>query len=41
LGNDELHYVRKWENKDINDLKKLIDATLHYISLEKLKESFE
>ncbi|MCW8966801.1 MAG: DUF4145 domain-containing protein [Candidatus Pacearchaeota archaeon] len=34
LGNDETHYVRKWEDKDISDLKKLIDITVHFISME-------
>jgi hypothetical protein len=29
LGNDETHYVRKWETKDLGDLKKLIDITFH------------
>lgn len=28
LGNDETHYVRKWENKDIQDLKKLVELTM-------------
>ena len=28
LGNDETHYLRKWEGKELNDLKKLIDVTL-------------
>jgi len=32
LGNDETHYVRKWENKDIGDLKKLIHLTCHWIT---------
>lgn len=31
LGNDETHYVRKWENKDINDLKILIRLTTNWI----------
>ncbi len=31
LGNDETHYVRKWENKDILDLKKLIKLTVLWI----------
>ena len=31
LGNDETHYVRKWEDKDISDLKKLINLTVHWI----------
>jgi hypothetical protein len=36
LGNDETHYVRKWEDKDLNDLKKLISLTLHWIEVETL-----
>jgi len=31
LGNDETHYVRKWEDKDINDLKKLVKLTVNWI----------
>jgi len=31
LGNDETHYVRKWEDKDINDLKILIKLTVNWI----------
>ncbi|MDP5273217.1 hypothetical protein [Chengkuizengella axinellae] len=34
LGNDETHYVRKWGNKDINDLKSLIEVTIYWISSE-------
>lgn len=34
LGNDETHYVRKWEDKDINDLVSLIDLTIHWIESE-------
>ena len=41
LGNDETHYLRKWEEKDLSDLKKLIDLTIHWIEMEKLTESFE
>ena len=40
LGNDETHYVRKWEGKNLEDLKKLIDLTLHWIEAEVLTESF-
>ncbi|GAA4448677.1 hypothetical protein GCM10023189_06890 [Nibrella saemangeumensis] len=40
LGNDETHYIRKWEGKNIADLKKLIDLTLHWIEAEVLTESF-
>ena len=41
LGNDETHYVRKWETKNLVDLKKLISLTVHWIEMEKLTESFE
>lgn len=34
LGNDETHYVRKWEDKDIKDLKNLIDLTVFFISMK-------
>jgi len=36
LGNDETHYVRKWEGKDLEDLKRLIALTIHWIEIEKL-----
>jgi hypothetical protein len=31
LGNDETHYVRKWEDKDVTHLKTLIELCLHWI----------
>lgn len=31
LGNDETHYVRLWEDKNIEDLKKLISLCCHWI----------
>jgi hypothetical protein len=34
LGNDETHYVRQWEDKDVQDLKKLIDLTVRWIENE-------
>jgi hypothetical protein len=36
LGNDETHYVRKWEDKDLQDLKKLIELTTHWITMDLL-----
>lgn len=33
LGNDETHYTRKWENKDISDLKSLILMTVNFIDM--------
>jgi hypothetical protein len=38
LGNDETHYERRWVGKDLTDLKKLIDATVHFIVMQKLVE---
>lgn len=34
LGNDETHYVRMWEDKDLRDLKLLLDLTIHWIEME-------
>lgn len=31
LGNDETHYVRKWEDRDINDLKTLIELSCVWV----------
>ena len=31
LGNDETHYTRRWENKDIKDLKLLVRLTVNWI----------
>ena len=41
LGNDETHYVRKWEGKNLTDMKRLIDLTVHWIEMEKLTATFE
>lgn len=34
LGNDETHYVRTWADKDVNNLKQLIDLTIRWIENE-------
>ena len=41
LGNDETHYIRKWEEKDLSDLKKLIDLSLYWVSSEILTRELE
>lgn len=41
IGNDETHYVRKNEDLDIDNLKKFIEAAVHYISYELLSEEAE
>lgn len=40
LGNDEAHYFRKWEDKDIRDLKRLIEATMHFITMELIADKY-
>jgi hypothetical protein len=34
LGNDEVHYYRVWKDKDLEDLKRLIDLTEHWINID-------
>jgi hypothetical protein len=41
LGNDETHYIRRWEDQSLSDLKKLIFLTVHWIEMEELTKSFE
>lgn len=31
LGNDETHFARRWEDRDIDDLKDLIELTLVWL----------
>ncbi|EMJ85530.1 DUF4145 domain-containing protein [Leptospira meyeri] len=40
LGNDETHYTKKWENKDIDDLKILLQLTVKWIEAELLTKSY-
>jgi len=39
LGNDEAHYVRRWEDKDISDLKVLVKLSVHWIEMEILTKN--
>lgn len=36
LGNDETHYARRWEDKDLSDLKRLIELTVRWIQMEEM-----
>jgi hypothetical protein len=36
LGNDQTHYERRWIDLDISHLKSLIDASVHFIEMERL-----
>jgi hypothetical protein len=38
LGNDETHYQRRWLDKDLRDLKMMIDLARHWIEAEHLTE---
>ncbi|WP_421910379.1 hypothetical protein [Marinobacter sp.] len=40
IGNDETHYIRKWGEKDINDLKTLLRLTSAWILNELLTEKY-
>jgi len=39
LGNDHTHYVKKWENKDLSDLKLLIKLSVNWVESEILTET--
>lgn len=41
LGNDETHYIRKYEDKDIKDLKNFINAVVSYINYELISDEAE
>jgi hypothetical protein len=38
LGNDETHYTRRWKNKDLSDLKTMINLVLHWMEAEHLTQ---
>lgn len=40
IGNDETHYIRKWETKDIEDLKRLINMVVLWIDLVEQTERY-
>lgn len=40
LGNDETHYIRRWGNKDLSDLKTLIRLTINWIENESLTQYY-
>jgi hypothetical protein len=40
LGNDETHYLRKWQDKDIGDLKILINLCVNWIDNHRLTQEY-
>ncbi len=41
IGNDEAHYIRKQEDRDVNDMKAFITATVYFISMILITEDAE
>jgi hypothetical protein len=41
IGNDETHYVRKWEDKDLQDLKNLINIVVYWIMMEESTKEYK
>ncbi len=41
IGNDETHYIRKYIDKDVNDLKKFIETTKAFIHYELISDEAE
>lgn len=41
LGNDEVHYMRKWVDKDLFDLKQLIDLVVYWIESSIITENLK
>lgn len=40
LGNDETHYERRWEDRDIDDLKRLVRLTVAWVETELLTAEY-
>lgn len=40
LGNDETHYLRKWEGKELDELRILIELTVKWIEMVELSDKF-
>ncbi len=41
LGNDETHYIRKWIDKDLQDLKILIRLTVNFVESDLLASKYK
>lgn len=41
IGNDEAHYVKIQDNRDINDMKNFIDALVYFISMSLIVDDAE
>ena len=41
IGNDEAHYVKIQDDRDINDMKNFIDALVYFISMSLIVDDAE
>lgn len=41
IGNDETHYIRKQEDRNISDMKRFIDAMVNYVRMSLITEDAE
>lgn len=41
IGNDEAHYIRKQEDRDVQDMKRFISSTVYFISMILITEDAE
>ncbi|MCD7734622.1 MAG: hypothetical protein LUH48_05800 [Clostridiales bacterium] len=41
LGNDEAHYVRKHSDRDVQDMKRFIQATVYFVGMSLIAEDAE
>ncbi len=40
LGNDETHYIRKWDSKDVKDLRTLVHLVVNWIDNSLLTKKY-
>lgn len=38
IGNDQTHYVQRFEDRDVQDMKKFIDACVYWVAMELITE---
>lgn len=41
IGNELTHYYRRWEDKDLQDLRNLLELTVHWIEMESLSKKYK
>lgn len=41
IGNDETHFEKRYEDKDINDMKRLLSIVVHRVSMDLELKDYE